>query len=150
MRLPNLFYAWPIVWSSLVDGDEQLDLPKRQNNFVMCSSTLSCLKFSHYLNVPTADPVSHLLQLNASLHQTSKDQYKLLASYFKAIFWYIFVERNGTPRNLFKQYQIQTIFVVVILHKYVSILQKISIKMPYLSYSLIPKSDLVVAIWDWK
>ena len=150
MRLPNLFYAWPIVWSSLVDGDEQLDLPKRQNNFVMCSSTLSCLKFSHYLNVPTADPVSHLLQLNASLHQTSKDQYKLLASYFKAIFWYIFVERNGTPRNLFKQYLIQTIFVVVILHKYVSILQKISIKMPYLSYSLIPKSDLVVAIWDWK
>ena len=150
MRLPNLFYAWPIVWSSLVYGDEQLDLPKRQNNFVMCSSTLSCLKFSHYLNVPTADPVSHLLQLNASLHQTSKDQYKLLASYFKAIFWYIFVERNGTPRNLFKQYQIQTIFVVVILHKYVSILQKISIKMPYLSYSLIPKSDLVVAIWDWK
>ena len=110
MRLPNLFYAWPILWSSLVDGDEQLDLPKRQNNFVMCSSTLSCLKFSHYLNVPTADPVSHLLQLNASLHQTSKDQYKLLASYFKAIFWHIFVERNGTPRTLFKPYLIQTIF----------------------------------------
>ena len=102
-------------------------------------------------NCRSADPVSHLLQLvKASLHQTSKDQYKLLASYFKAIFWYIFVERNGTPRNLFKQYLIQTIFVVVILHKYVSILQKISIKMPYLSYSLIPKSDLVVAIWDWK
>ena len=62
-------------------------------------------------NCRSADPVSHLLQLvKASLHQTSKDQYKLLASYFKAIFWHIFVERNGTPRTLFKQYLIQTIF----------------------------------------